>query len=189
MEQYILGLFDTRDEAEDAAAALAKADIPGVEFGIFGRHEDFRDGLDVDSEEEGIAKSAGIGAAAGGASGALVGLGVGASLFMVPGIGQAFAIGALATSIAAGLASTGIGAAFGGFMGALLGYGASEEDANFYVEGLKRGGALLVVQSDSAHAAEISGHLKEAGAINVERRRQEWLAEGWTGHVDDSDHA
>lgn len=179
MDEYILGLFRSREKAEKVLNTLRQRDFDNTEAGLFARHSQLREELDAHSQEEGTAKGAEAGAATGAAAGGLVGAVAGASLFLVPGIGQALAIGTTAAAIGTAAAGTGIGAAYGGFMGALLGYGVSEEEANFYAEAVKRGGILLVVDTIPKHADEITKLIREAGAVDVETQLEKWQSQGW----------
>jgi hypothetical protein len=182
MRKYVLGLFDRREDADAAVGALNQRNLPETDFGLFARHEPLREGLGADDEKSGTAKGAAYGAAFGGASGVLVGTVAGASLFLVPGIGQMLGIGALAAAIGTALIGTGLGAAGGAFMGALIGYGATEEDAHFYMEGMQRGGVLLVVHTVESNVVEVAQIMEENNVANVEARRQEWKAQGWESH-------
>ena len=82
----------------------------------------------------------------------IAGLLVGIGALAVPGIGPVLAFGPLAAAIGATAAGAGLGAAAGGIIGALVGLGIPEEDANFYAEGVKRGGVLVTVRADDARA-------------------------------------
>ncbi len=191
MKKYVLGLFNNREDAEAAIADLDQAHLSDVDFGLFARDAGLREALDANSEESGIAKSAGYGAAVGGAAGVFVGAVAGASLFLIPGVGQLLGIGTLAAAIGTALTGTGLGAAGGAFMGALVGYGASEEDANFYVEGMKRGGVLVVVNAPEASLVDVATILERHNVVNVEVRQEEWKAQGWdsyTEHVEMDNH-
>lgn len=183
-KEYILGLFDKREDAEAAIESLNQKHFDDVDFGLFARHEPLREGLDADSEETSMAKSAGYGAAAGGAAGVFVGAVAGASLFLIPGVGQLLGIGTLAAAIGTALTGTGLGAAGGAAMGALIGYGASEEDANFYMEGMKRGGVMVVVHAPESAVVDVAKVLEENGVVNVEVRREEWKAQGWESYTE-----
>ncbi|MBI1296981.1 hypothetical protein GC175_18670 [bacterium] len=178
MKTYILGLFDSRADAEPVIDVLNKHNLPETDFGLFGRHEDFREGLNAEDEEQGVAKSAQYGAMAGGAAGVLVGVVAGASFFLIPGVGQVLGAGALAAAIGTAATSTTLGAAGGAFMGALLGYGASEEDANFYIEGLKQGGVLVVAHTPEENVSAIAEIFDQHNVVNVERRREQWAFQG-----------
>jgi hypothetical protein len=81
-----------------------------------------------------VNRSAGIGAALGGAAGLLAGLGA----FVLPGIGAVVAAGWLASAVAGGAA--------GGVVGALIEAGVSENDAAGYAEGVRRGGTLITIR-------------------------------------------
>jgi hypothetical protein len=95
-----------------------------------------RDGHDDRGEM--VNKSAGIGAALGGAAGLLAGLGA----FVLPGIGTVVAAGWLASTLAGVVA----GGAAGGVVGALIEAGVSENDAAGYAEGVRRGGTLVTIR-------------------------------------------
>jgi hypothetical protein len=85
-----------------------------------------------------VNRSAGIGAALGGAAGLLAGLGA----FVLPGIGAVVAAGWLASALAGAVA----GGAAGGVVGALIEAGVSENDAAGYAEGVRRGGTLVTIR-------------------------------------------
>jgi hypothetical protein len=182
MKNYILGLFDNREDAEAAVFALNERQLSDTDFGLFARHEPFREGIGADDEKSGTARGAAYGAAFGGASGVLVGTVAGASLFLVPGIGQLLGIGALAAAIGTALVGTGLGAAGGAFMGALMGYAATEEDAHFYMEGIQRGGVLLVVHAPESHVVDVAQIMEDNNVVNVEARMEEWKAQGWDSY-------
>jgi hypothetical protein len=62
----------------------------------------------------------------------------------------------------------------------------SKEDANFFSEGLRRGGVLVVVHARTdEQAARAEAAMKRNGAIAVEERRDEWLRSGWNGRVEE----
>jgi hypothetical protein len=97
-----------------------------------------RDGDGRDDRGQTINRSAGIGAALGGAAGLLAGLGA----FILPGIGAVVAAGWLASALAGAMA----GGAAGGVVGALMQAGVSENDAAGYAEGVRRGGTLVTIR-------------------------------------------
>jgi hypothetical protein len=184
MKKHIVGLFENRMDAEAAIQQLNVRDFADTDFGLFARHEDFREGLGADDEKSGVAKGAGYGAAAGGAAGVFVGIVAGASIFMIPGLGQILGVGTLAAAVWTTLVSTGLGAAGGAFMGALMGYGATEEDAHFYMEGIQRGGVLAIVHAPEEYTVEIADILQANNVVNVETRREEWKAQGWESYTE-----
>jgi uncharacterized protein (TIGR02271 family) len=50
-----------------------------------------------------------------------------------------------------------------------------------YEEGIRRGGHLLTARVDEQYADEVIVLLENSDAIDLDRRAQEWRAEGWTG--------
>lgn len=85
-----------------------------------------------------VNRSAGIGAALGGAAGLLAGLGA----FVLPGIGAVVAAGWVASALAGAVA----GGAAGGVVGALIEAGVNENEAAGYAEGVRRGGTLVTIR-------------------------------------------
>jgi uncharacterized membrane protein len=97
--------------------------------------------------------------------GSAIGLAVGMIAVFIPGIGPLIAAGPLAGAIG-GLS---VGAATGGLIGLLKDHGVSEEEAQFYAEGVSRGGALLTVEyrtDDEEKRARKT--LEQKGAIETE---------------------
>jgi hypothetical protein len=121
---------------------------------------------------EGAAAGAGIGAALGGLGGALMGLG----LLVIPGVGPALAAGALAS----GLVGAGIGAASGGIAGALANAGVPEDEANYYAEGVRRGGHLVVVSTTEDKYATAHDILQRHNPASMRERADTWRKEGWS---------
>jgi len=97
----------------------------------------------------------------------------------IPGVGPVVAAGWLVAT----LTGAGIGAAAGGLTGSLTGAGVSETDAHAYAEGVRRGGSLLTVRADEAHAAAAAHILEEHGAVDLDARAQGWESEGWSGKM------
>src|SRR5258705_128955 len=71
-------------------------------------------------------------------------------------------------------------------LGALVGMGIPEEDANFYAEGVKRGGVLVTVQTNDDRAAEALNIMRSARAVDVDTQRQNWSKSGWSGRFDET---
>jgi hypothetical protein len=102
--------------------------------------------------------------------GGVVGIAAGMIATAIPGIGPLLAIGPLAGAIG-GLS---IGAAAGGLIGLLRDQGISEEEAEFYAEGVKRGGSLVTVHDvPDDRAGKARDILKERGAIDTETLAEE----------------
>lgn len=95
----------------------------------------------------------------------MVGLAAGMVAVVIPGIGPLIAAGPIAGAIG-GLT---VGAATGGVIGLLRDHGVSEDEAEFYAEGVKRGGALVTVQGVSDDRAAIARKIFEKhGAVDTE---------------------
>jgi len=169
----VVGLFDHYSDADDAVHALQDYGVASNRISIVTR--------DNDTIERGTLARAGL--AGGAATGGMVGLLAGLSAMVVPGIGPVIATGTLAAALAAAIGMTaagaGIGAAAGGLLGALVDLGLSEQDADFFAEGVKRGGIVVLVEADVEDDDEISDILNGAGAVDVHIRRRSWQNAGW----------
>ena len=84
--------------------------------------------------------------------------------------GLCIAIGPIATA----LTGAGIGAAAGGLIGGLTKAGVSENHAEYYAEGVRRGGVLVTVRTTDALAERAADILDIAGATDVDERAAEW---------------
>ncbi len=170
----IVGLFDHYTNADGAVQALQNYGVDASRISVIAREGDTIDRGNI----------TGAGAATGAATGGLVGLLVGLSALAIPGIGPVIATGTLASTLATTLGMTavgaGLGAATGGILGALLDLGFSQNDAEFYAEGVKRGGILVSVQTDAEDEDEVRDILRSAGAVDMDIRRQTWQNAGWT---------
>ncbi len=158
--------------SEDGGAVNrgARADRDGrIDRDRDGRIDRDRDG--VDDRAEGAAAGAGIGAALGGTAGLLAGLG----LLAIPGLGPVVAAGWLASTAALAVA----GGATGGLIGALTQSGVSEEDANVYAEGVRRGGTLVTARVPDAERARFEAILDRA-SVNLRERAAFYQKSGWS---------
>jgi hypothetical protein len=129
------------------------------------------DGDGVDDRTEGAATGAGIGGTVGGIAGLLAGLG----LMAIPGLGPVVAAGWLVSTAALAV----VGGAAGGLIGSLTQHGVSEEDANAYAEGVRRGGTLVTARVEDTDAARVEA-IMDRNAINMRDRVQMWQRNGWT---------
>src|SRR3954452_13319587 len=180
MTTTISRLYDTYSDAERAVSRLEAAGVPHSDISIVANNSDNwygsstgkvdRDRDGVDDRAEGAGTGAGIGAGLGSAGGLVAGLG----LLAIPGRGPVVAAGWLAAT-AVGAAA---GAATGGIVGALTEAGISEEDANSYAEGVRRGGTLVSARVADADRARLDGILNES-AVNLRDRSAAWQKSGW----------
>jgi hypothetical protein len=128
-----------------------------------------RDG--VDDRAEGAATGGGIGAAVGGAAGLLTGLG----LMAIPGVGPVVAAGWLVATLA-GAAAGGLA---GGLIGGLTQAGVSEQDANVYAEGIRRGGTLVTARVPDGDRARCEAIIDRA-SVNIRDREGAYRKSGWS---------
>jgi heat induced stress protein YflT len=188
MTKTVVGLFDTFAEAQHVVQDLVntgfrREDISLLANDARGEYQNYRTvGEDTTSA---AAEGAGAGAVGGGVLGGVLGLLVGVGALAIPGIGPVLAAGPLAAALGTAGASTlvgaGIGAATGGLIGALVGAGIPEEDASFYAEGVRRGGALVMVKTSDELAQSAYDTLRSHGAVDVDERSGAWRQSGWTG--------
>ena len=185
MAKTVIGLFDNRAEAQSVVQELLGAgfrrdDISVMSKKIEGQDRQTREGeavayVEEDGEEQikDMAKGAGTGAAIGGLAGLLVSL----TALAIPGIGPVLAAGPLAAVIA----GAGIGATAGGLISGLTRLGVPEDDANYYAEGVRRGGTLISVEASDDKAESAVAIMKQHGAVEIDKRAAQWRDEGWSG--------
>ena len=68
-----------------------------------------------------------------------------------------------------------------GFWASLKSAFMPEDDSHAYDEGLRRGGYLLCAQVNEEEADEAIRILDQDGAVDFDRRQEEWRSEGWGG--------
>jgi hypothetical protein len=175
----IVGLYDDTATARQVVEELVRMGFDRANISLVANNSTA--GMDDatysetngDSAVEGAVSGAVAGGALGGLGGVLLGLGA----LAIPGIGPVVAAG----PIVAGLTGAGIGAAVGGLAGALIGWGVPQEEAEYYVEGVRRGGTLVGVEADESQVSEARRIMDRYGPVNVRERSATWRSEGWTG--------
>lgn len=160
-----IGVFTSRDSAEETLKELIEHNVPQDAIVFLTR-----------SESEALALGKEIGGLAGGFAGGAVGLGAGmvvATLAIIPGIGQVFAIGVGATALL-GFLGRKTGATVGEHVAKEAGIPSpvadeeSSEDAHTFVEVLKAGRSLIVVRTDSAETAKIASGILDRAAHSAQ---------------------
>jgi anti-sigma B factor antagonist len=156
-----VGVFGSREAAEEAVKELLKQQIPQESIVFLTR-----------SESEAMSLGKELGAYAGGFVGGAAGLTTGvvaATLLLIPGIGQVFALGVGATALA-GLIGAGTGSALGKAMAQRGGTPqptpetASQEDIAFFRDVLTQGRSLVIVRTEFGDVAKkASGVLDRLG--------------------------
>jgi hypothetical protein len=54
-----------------------------------------------------------------------------------------------------------------------------EEEAQYYAEGVQRGGILVAVATDDYDAERAADIMYRHGAVDIQRRAEEWRSAGW----------
>jgi uncharacterized membrane protein len=121
--------------------------------------------------------TAGQGAGFGAIIGTLTGLGVA----LIPGVGPVLAAGPLAAALFAGVGAA-VGAATGGLVAGLVDLGVPEDDAEYYAEGVRRGGTLVIVHTTPAAAQRVEDIFNLHDPVNIEHRTDEYRKAGWSGY-------
>lgn len=176
MAQTVIGLFDTFGQAESALRDLESLGVSENHISMVASNNNdeyvrYRDTYHGSAAGTG----ANTGAWVGGLSGILLGLG----LLIIPGLGPLAAAGPLV----AGLTGAGVGAATGGILGSLVDWGVPEEQAGYYMEGIRRGGTLLTVQPDGAISeGQIIDVMNRNGAVNINERANYYRQTGYAGY-------
>jgi uncharacterized protein (TIGR02271 family) len=177
MAKTVVGSFDNYSEAQSVVEELVTIGVPRSEISIVANDSDGRYSGSGTDTASGTASGAGKGAVLGGAIGGAAGLAAGLAGLAIPGIGPIIAAG----PIAAALAGAGAGAVAGGLIGGLTHVGVSEEDAHYYAESVRRGGALVTVRAEDDIAERAAEVMRNHNAVDVDKRAAEWKRSGWTG--------
>ena len=163
----LTALFATYDQAHQAVRSLEESGIPSDEITLLANN--------IDEAISATGAGAGIGAIGGGTLGLLTGLG----LMVIPGVGPVVAAGWLAVTAAGAAAGGALGAAAGGLASVLSNAGIKEEEAHLFSEGVRRGGALVVVKTDEADLASARAILDHHHQLDTEALRSDYGNEGW----------
>lgn len=135
-----------------------------------------RNGDGVNDVAEGAGKGATTGGLVGGGAGLLAGLG----MLAIPGLGPVVAAGWLAATAVGAVAGAVAGGATGGLLGALKEAGHSEEEANVYAEGVRRGGTLVSVKAHADEEAKVEAILDRGRGVSASVRGAAYREARWT---------
>lgn len=188
MAKTVVGLFDNHSEANTVVPDLLNSGFSRDDISVVAADTARTTGA---AHEVGATtkadEGAGAGAVGGTVLGGALGLLVGAGLLAIPGIGPvlaagplAAAIGTTAATVGAGALGAGIGAATGGLIGGLAGAGVPEAEAEYYAEGVRRGGTLVAVRTEDHMATTARSIMQRNAAVDIESRGAEWRRGGWS---------
>jgi uncharacterized membrane protein len=162
----IVGLFDDVSDAHDLIRELIDFVIKGDDISLIMNNAD---GSPMTDEGNSVAIGAGVGS--------LGGLLVGLTAIALPGIGPVIGAGWVATA----LISAGVGAVTGGLIGGLTGVGVPDYRAEYYAEGVRRGGALVVVRNAGDLADRFEALMRAHGAVDIDERGAYYRQRGYKG--------
>jgi len=162
MTNVVTAVFDSPRQAAIAVQALEAQGVPTDDISLLTGDRFDRDAFTVETHTK-ATEGLGIGAAGGGALGALIG-----GLTAVGTIATGGAGILVAGPIAAALAGAGAGAATGGVLGSLIGAAIPEHEVKHYEDALEKGSVLVGVTCTQDGEKEIAQRtLKGIGAIKV----------------------
>ncbi|NLK98320.1 general stress protein [Defluviitalea saccharophila] len=156
MDKTVIALFDTRQDAENAAYELRSQNLRMDDISIVAK-----DGAENNTEGDQMTNdNISDGVTTGSVLGGLAGLLIGAGSFVVPGLGVIAAAGPIA-----GLLS---GAITGGIVGGLIDLGIPESATPRYEQGLREGKVILTTKATDENVDAVTDILKNFGGFDVE---------------------
>ena len=191
MSKTVVGLFDHFADAQMVVQNLVDGGFRREDISLAANQTATGytgDGSDLNNGQltagEAAGQDAGVGAGVGGVVGLLVGLGA----LAIPGIGPILAAGPLAAALGVTVGSTltgaAIGAAAGGIIGALTHLGVPKDQAEYYAEGVRRGGTLVTVSASDDDAQRAVDIMNGAGAVDIDSRGANYRTGGYAGYTE-----
>ena len=185
MTRTVTALYEDFVTARAVADALAAAGTPHGDISVVANDASgqYANSLRQTTEHPAVAapEDEEMSAEQGAGFGMIVGALVGMAAMVVPGIGPVIAAGPLAAVlIGAGVGAV-TGAVTGGLAAGLTHLGIAEEDVEFYAEGVRRGGALVIARVTDERLDRAVEIMREHGPVNLQRRADYWRETGWTG--------
>ncbi|WCM25894.1 hypothetical protein NDN01_17940 [Sphingomonas sp. QA11] len=187
MNHIITRLFDDFADAQHAVIELERVGVSHGDISLVS-HKSHPKHAGVKVREphdhtagEASAIDGGVGAATGGVLGAAGGALAGLGLLAIPGLGPVVAAGWLASAAVGALVGGAVVGAAGGLVGALTHAGVSQEEADVYAEGVRRGGTLVSAKVDDEHVALAEAALDSTPSVDIATRGAAYRQAGWTG--------
>jgi hypothetical protein len=188
MTRTVVALYDDFNDANAAIRDLVDNGFSRDEISLMASDPDNEYsryiGTTGEEVESGAAQGAGVGAGIGAVVGGLGGLLIGLGALTIPGIGPIVAAGPLSAALT-GLAGAGAGAVAGGVTGGLIGalvdMGIPEETAQYYAEGVRRGGHLVSVRTADHMSDRAVDLLNRHNPVDINERSTVWREAGWQG--------
>lgn len=164
----ITRVYDTYAQARQVVTELEAAGAPPSDINIIANRYVCEETL----RDEPTGAGAGIGAALGGTTGLLAGLG----MIAIPGLGPVVAAGALAATAVGAVA----GAATGGLVAALLSSGVPQREAEVFCEAVRRGGTMVMIRASAADEKRVLLIMDRHRPIDHVAREADYRTTGWT---------
>jgi hypothetical protein len=178
----VTALYDSYESAQHAVRDLKLANVPDADISLIANQNGVVEPASEASDN--AVTGAEAGASVGGILGAGAGLLAGLGIMAIPGVGPVVAAGWLVATAVGAVAGVGMGGVGGGIIGALTTSGVSEEHANLYAEGVRRGGTLVSVRVDAARVTEIEEIMQRYGRVDPVTREEDYRGNGWTSFDD-----
>ena len=165
MSRIVVGIFDTRDDAETAARAIKDAGLRTSDISIVVKQSGDSDythghGASATMTTGGTNDNISDGVITGGVLGGLAGLLIGAGSMVIPGLGVIAAAGPIT-----GLLS---GTVTGGIVGGLVDLGIPEKQSKEYESSIKQGKILWSMKTDDKYVDDVETILRDTGALKVD---------------------
>jgi hypothetical protein len=151
MAETVIALFDDLPEALDVAQALVDHGVGRADVSIIARQDRAH-----------APESASVWTS---------------RILAVPGIGPVLGVGPLAAALA-GMTGEVAGE---GLLRALQEHGVPAPEAPTYAEAVRRGGALVTVETEEERAAQAREVMSRYAPVDLEARAARWRQEGWIG--------
>lgn len=162
-ERTLIGLFNSRNQAERAITELQKRGLTGDEISIVAKGDKTQGDREEGQRMTGLAgggQDLSEGTYTGGVLGGLAGLLAGVGALAIPGIGPVVAAGPIAAAIT--------GAVGGGIAGGLIDWGIPEERGRYYESKVKEGDILAIVKASREKVDDAADIFRRNGAQDVE---------------------
>ncbi len=161
MAQNVVGIFESQEQAENAAREVKENGLRTDDISIIAKEENDNAQQMFNGRENVANDNISDGTVTGGVLGGVTGLLLGMGTMVIPGLGVIAAAGPIA-----GLLS---GAVTGGIVGGLVDLGIPEEAGKRYEAEIKKGRILWGMQSEEENVEQVTDILRNSGATEVER--------------------
>jgi hypothetical protein len=179
----ICRLYDSYTDASRVVVMLEAAGLPPSEASVISNNSDTWYSATKTANVVPVQNYGASSKAGGKVEGAAIDVAIGATaataaslvtMLAIPGVGAVVGAGWLAAL----LGSMAIGGVAGGLLGALTNAGISEEDAQVFVEGVRRGGTVVAARVPQSELPRIVPIMNQS-AVNRQERSELYRKSGW----------